>query len=64
MTTAADATKTIELIGIDVARPMAVPAAGACPVFVIVMNRITTESEAPSLYMSYPLIAGYGVGHQ
>ncbi len=49
MTTAADTTKTIELVGIDVARPMAVPAAGACSVFVIVMNRITTESEVPSI---------------
>ena len=47
MITADDSMKMTELIGTEVASPRAVPAAGACSVLVIVMNRITKASEAP-----------------
>jgi len=47
MMMADDTMKITELPGTDVARPRAVPAAGACSVFVIVMNRITRASDAP-----------------
>ena len=47
MMMAAEMMKITELPGTDVARPRAVPAAGACSVFVIVMNRITRASDAP-----------------
>lgn len=47
MMMAADTMNITELIGTDVASPRAVPAAGACSVFVMVMNRITGASDAP-----------------
>ena len=47
MITADDSMNMTELIGTEVARPKAVPAAGACSVLVIVMNRMTNASEEP-----------------
>ena len=47
MMMADDTMKITELLGTEVARPRAVAAAGACLVFVIVMNRITRARDAP-----------------
>lgn len=47
MMMADDTMNITEFPGTDVARPSAVPAAGACSVFVMVMNRITRASDAP-----------------
>ena len=47
MMMAGDTMKITELLGTEVARPRAVPSAGACSVFVIVMNRITRARDAP-----------------